>query len=449
MLKEEKFGFTNRNFIASDYAADSLDYESYSVENLAKLVRARTIVNAVEKTNTFKGIVIKVLPTETMAIPGGLLDSIRRVGILNYENLQQVYVRIPELHAWLPQPTGQDDQVILRHSLCVCPLSEALCVGTVVTVQFNNAESLTYGIINEASAQSAVNVEEDYIPGTAPALPYDDSERWARCRTYGEVYSALDLANNSLGYDRMRMYLTRLWQTFHDKRGQLRGIYGTGTSSAAQVQGIQRAANKYGMHKCILIGVMKAESGGGKPAGIYGQTLSSEEPTIARARQANSTAYGVGQILLSSFLNTHASLALKVPHWAIWDPMRYGYYATAHVISATVHMAGRGNLRQGMMTYAGDTTGGNDAGGGRKMNAIRQECGANFAAAEAQIERTGTATTARHRFHAEIIKGSLALGVKPTSRYLTAATQAVTEGNLYTMAQITRVRQNPVATCSR
>jgi len=410
MSKTEKFGYTNQNFIQSSYCKIRFDYESYNLEGLSRVVRSQTNVNSIDKTNTFIGKVFKILPTETAPIPGGLLDAIKNAGILNYENLQQCYVRVPEAHSSLPLPATDDDPVIEEYSLCVAPISEDICVGTHVTVQFNNTEAFTYGIVVSTSAQNAVDVVEDYVPGTAPKFPPGKANNLARITSVKAMYKILGLGPKPFG-----KYNTRNWETFKSRQPRLRKIYGKSGIPQVAIKAIEAAAKMYGIPVCILHGIMKAESGGGRPVGIFGQGLFSEKPSIAAANKANSSALGVGQVVASTYLSLGVNFALRAAHWEISDPLKYGYKSVAHVIVGKV--IAKGDLTWGLRGYAGTKKGGE-----RKKKAVMGKCGG--AAGFKKVDKVISSKKTRRKYYENIIDGAIALKGQPDKAIINAAAKA-------------------------
>tara|TARA_R110000824_G_scaffold268546_2_gene457200 strand:+ start:7503 stop:8789 length:1287 start_codon:yes stop_codon:yes gene_type:complete len=415
MSKTEKFGYTNQNFIQSNYCKFKFDYESYNIEGLSRVVRSQTNVNSIDKTNTFIGKVFKILPTETAPIPGGLLDAIKNAGILNYENLQQCYVRVPEAHSLLPLPEDEDDSVIEEYSLCVAPISEDICVGTAVVVQFNNTEAFTYGIVVSTSAQNAIDVTEDYVPGEAPKFPAGKNNNLARITSVKAMYKALGLAQNARGQSAFREYNTRNWETWNKKRPHFKALYGKKGIPQVAIKAIEAAAKMYEIPVCILHGIMKAESGGGRPVGIFGQSLFNDNPTIAAANKANSSAFGVGQVVASTFLGTAANFSLRCAHWEIGDPIQYGYKSVAHVIVG--HVISAGSLTGGLRGYAGTP-----AGGIRKKNGVSGKCGG--AAGFKKVDKVISSKKVRRKYYENIIDGAIALKGKPDKRFINAAVKA-------------------------
>jgi hypothetical protein len=150
-------------------------------------------------------------------------------------------------------------------------------------------------------------------------------------------------------------YIEFLWKMFDENKSSLSGWQRDKT-----IDLIKQIAPKYGVEPYIIIGTMMGESGG-MPVGIYSQTISSRGNPQA-AISANSTAYGMGQIVHSTYESVKNQIG--VPHYMIWIP-EYGIEATIALISKLIKQ--RGSLEAAMASYAGSS-----GGGERKLAAIEK-----------------------------------------------------------------------------
>ena len=150
-------------------------------------------------------------------------------------------------------------------------------------------------------------------------------------------------------------YIEFLWKMFDENKSSL-----SGWSRDKTIELIKQIAPKYGVEPYIIIGTMMGESGG-MPVGIYSQTMSSRGNPQA-AISANSTAYGMGQIVHSTYESVKNQVG--VPHYMIWIP-EYGIEATIALISKLIKQ--RGSLEAAMASYAGSS-----GGGERKLAAIEK-----------------------------------------------------------------------------
>jgi len=150
-------------------------------------------------------------------------------------------------------------------------------------------------------------------------------------------------------------YIEFLWKMFDENKSSL-----SGWSRDKTIDLIKQIAPKYGVEPYIIIGTMMGESGG-MPVGIYSQTISSRGNPQA-AISANSTAYGMGQIVHSTYESVKNQIG--VPHYMIWIP-EYGIEATIALISKLIKQ--RGSLEAAMASYAGSS-----GGGERKIAAIEK-----------------------------------------------------------------------------
>lgn len=152
-----------------------------------------------------------------------------------------------------------------------------------------------------------------------------------------------------------RGYIEFLWKMFDENKSFL-----SGWSRYKTIELIKQIAPKYGIQPYIVIGTMMGESGG-MPVGIYSQTMSLKGNPQA-AISANSTAYGMGQIVHSTYESVKNQIG--VPHYMIWIP-KYGIEATIALISKLIKQ--KGSLEAAMVSYAGSP-----GGGERKLAAIEK-----------------------------------------------------------------------------
>jgi len=150
-------------------------------------------------------------------------------------------------------------------------------------------------------------------------------------------------------------YINFLWKMFDENKSSL-----SGWTREKTIDLIKQIAPKYGIEPYIVIGTMMGESGG-MPVGIYSQTMGSTGNPQA-AISANSTAYGMGQIVHSTYESVKNQVG--VPHYMIWIP-EYGIEATIALLSKLIKQ--RGSLEAAMASYAGSA-----AGGEKKMAAIEK-----------------------------------------------------------------------------
>lgn len=151
-------------------------------------------------------------------------------------------------------------------------------------------------------------------------------------------------------------YIEFLWKLFDENKSSV-----SGWTVSQSIDLIKQIAPKYGLPPHIAIGVMKGESGL-TPTGIYSQTMRSKGDPQAAIR-ANSTAYGMGGVTLTTYEGYNIKSILGVPHYMIWIP-KYGIEASIITIAKNIKAKG-GDLERAMRMYAGT-----EAGGQRKMELI-------------------------------------------------------------------------------
>ena len=166
-------------------------------------------------------------------------------------------------------------------------------------------------------------------------------------------------------------YIKFLWNFFDENKSSL-----SGWTKQDSIKLINELAPKYGLEPHMVIGVMSGESGL-MPVGIFSQTMTSKGNPEAAIR-ANSTAYGMGQIIHSTYESIKNQIG--VPHYMLWIP-RYGIEATILLISKLIKS--RGSVEAAMNSYAGTKE-----GGARKIAAIekaRQQYGDSMVAESKKI----------------------------------------------------------------
>lgn len=156
-------------------------------------------------------------------------------------------------------------------------------------------------------------------------------------------------------------YLEQLDQAFDSRKASLDAEWSKDQVRAAVVQAAA-AVNLPAAARAALWGIIVHESGG-RPVGIF-----AGDP--AKAAAANSTAYGIGQVTLTTFL---AAVAKHVDwnHKDIWHPA-LGAISAAWVLKAKLASSG-GNLRAALASYAGS------AAGGERLYAYAQKYGSEVA----------------------------------------------------------------------
>ena len=151
-------------------------------------------------------------------------------------------------------------------------------------------------------------------------------------------------------------YIEFLWKLFDENKSSV-----SGWTVSQSIDLIKQLAPKYGLSPHIPIGVMRGESGL-TPTGVFGQTMR-RKGDPQEAIRANSTAYGMGGVTLSTYEGYNIKSILGVPHYMIWIP-KYGIEAAIIVMAKNIKAKG-GDLERAMRMYAGT-----DEGGQRKMAAI-------------------------------------------------------------------------------
>ena len=151
-------------------------------------------------------------------------------------------------------------------------------------------------------------------------------------------------------------YIEFIWKLFDENKSSV-----SGWTVSQSIDLIKQLAPKYGLSPHIPIGVMRGESGL-TPTGVYGQTMR-RKGNPQEAISANSTAYGMGGVTLSTYEGYDIKSILGVPHYMIWIP-KYGIEAAIIVMAKNIKAKG-GDLERAMRMYAGT-----DEGGQRKMAAI-------------------------------------------------------------------------------
>lgn len=169
-------------------------------------------------------------------------------------------------------------------------------------------------------------------------------------------------------------YIEFLWKLFDENKSSV-----SGWTVSQSIDLIKQLAPKYGLSPHIPIGVMRGESGL-TPTGVFGQTLR-RKGNPQEAIRANSTAYGMGGVTLSTYEGYNIKSILGVPHYMIWIP-KYGIEAAIIVMAKNIKAKG-GDLEKAMRMYAGT-----EAGGQRKMELIakaKQEFGDSMVAENKKI----------------------------------------------------------------
>jgi hypothetical protein len=178
-------------------------------------------------------------------------------------------------------------------------------------------------------------------------------------------------------------YIEFLWKMFDENKSSL-----SGWSRDKTIDLIKQIAPKYGVEPYIIIGTMMGESGG-MPVGIYSQTMGSKGNPQS-AISANSSAYGMGQIVHSTYESVKNQIG--VPHYMIWIP-EYSIEATIALIAKLIKQ--RGSLESAMASYAGSA-----GGGERKIAAIEKAKSQYGGLAEAKKKEDRCTRIAKRKYKA-------------------------------------------------
>ena len=133
----------NTNTIIFDSRQDS------SVNHLRKVIREVSNPNSFDTSMGFIGVVLYAPPGIIAPSPGtnaSLIESVTKYGGIN---LGQIIVRIPELHAFLPEPENEEDfKRIIQHPIFTAINDSVLPpkVGDLVIVDFKNRVNRTDGL---------------------------------------------------------------------------------------------------------------------------------------------------------------------------------------------------------------------------------------------------------------------------------------------------------------
>mgnify|MGYP003647827632 CR=1 FL=1 len=329
---KEKYGLLNKGFATDTNLRSSLE-DGQAFGNLRITTAAANSNNAADRSNVFKGYVLAV--TET-PIPGGLLEVMKaQAQPVKIKDFVQVYVRIPEIHAYLPIPNSETDLGVQDHALCVAPKSDSYKFGTPVSVQFNDVYSTSFGIVLTTSPLPAT-VEGTYTPGEVPPFPLNDANRkkLALLGTRAEVFEAL-------GMD-FRKYIAGEWETFEKLKPALRKEFGGKGPSPKIKKELEELLTAFKMEpKCFWMRLWMGESGL-KPAGIFGQYLNSDpNPNLvdlsalpASQGGKNCSGVGIGQVVSASFFKNGLNLVMRAPHHFMVQPIPYGVMGSIALLAA-------------------------------------------------------------------------------------------------------------------
>lgn len=133
----------NTNTIIFDSRQDS------SVNHLRKVIREVSNPNSFDTSTGFIGIVLYAPPGIIAPSPGtnfSMIESVTKYGGIN---LGQIIVRVPELHAFLPEPENEEDfKRIIQHPIFTA-INDGVPppkVGDLVIVDFKNRANRTDGL---------------------------------------------------------------------------------------------------------------------------------------------------------------------------------------------------------------------------------------------------------------------------------------------------------------
>jgi len=177
----------NTNTLLFDSRQDS------SVNHLRKVMREVSNPNNLDTASGFIGVVLYIKPKQAATVekvPGSSVALIENATNNKNLDLTQIIVRVPELHAFIPEPLDESDSKnIVQHPVFTAindtvPVPK---VGDLVVVDFKNKANRTDGIYitkvkdsqpgngstsSGASAQQAINGNQPYIPAKGAKLNY-------------------------------------------------------------------------------------------------------------------------------------------------------------------------------------------------------------------------------------------------------------------------------------
>lgn len=164
-----------------------------AVNHLRKVIREVSNPNNLDTSSEFIGIVLYVNPNQSPTVekaPGSSVALIESATNNKNLNLLQIVVRIPELHAFIPEPLDESDlKNIVQHPVftAINDTVPTPKVGDLVVVDFKNKVNRTDGIYitkvkdsapgngstsSGTSAQQVVNGNQPYIPVKGAKLNY-------------------------------------------------------------------------------------------------------------------------------------------------------------------------------------------------------------------------------------------------------------------------------------
>jgi hypothetical protein len=167
----------------------------------------------------------------------------------------------------------------------------------------------------------------------------------AAINTYVKVQPGMQLSREATyaQFGGFGAYIQFLSDNFEARKTALRSVWTrdqllAATKAAAKVAGLNQEAAG------ALWGIVLHESGGGKSVGI---TAGGD---VQDAIDLNSTAYGVGQVTLSTFQAVKGKVDWN--HWDLWHPA-LGAIVAGWVLNAKLKAAG-GDLKTALKKYAGN-----------------------------------------------------------------------------------------------
>jgi hypothetical protein len=110
----------------------------------------------------------------------------------------------------------------------------------------------------------------------------------------------------------------------------------------------KKECNRIGIKSYIILGIMEGESNL-TPVGGFGQTLRKFNANPQNAIDADSTAYGMGQTLLSTYESIKEYVG--VPHYMLWIP-EYAITATVYLVNYLLKQF-NGDLNKVIYSYTG------------------------------------------------------------------------------------------------
>ena len=360
----ESYGELNKGFQRGERIFSNLEY-GQGVQNVRNSMYSSAQQNAADSASSFKGFVLRVVPPETV-IPTGLLEVLKSHSIVEpVENLVQVYVRIPEIHAILPKPEDENSPSVVDHALCIGPKLGTYKFGDVVSVQFNDVYSTAYGIILvNATVPTPPTVDTDsYVQGTQPVFPMDTAtlQRQALIGNQSDYFTALHLVTTPGGTTRFYKFLAGMWEGYEAlKPSFLAAGWGASRPKPTFVAYMKTLATAYNLAPwCFFERIWIGESGM-KPVGIQSQYLTrAPDPSLVDKayRPRPCASVGIGQALPKYFYSPKfLNLQTRGPYQAQLKP-HYGGHAAA------ANAAGWGALQWGRKNAETFKYGGHQKGG--------------------------------------------------------------------------------------